>query len=408
MLRYRILAVVIAAAARVGATHVVAAQERPATAVFVSVAAGEYHSCGLTRDGAAYCWGLNMHGELGAASTDQCSVGRQKVPCARRPIAVTGELRFTAVAVGSFHTCGLTAQGEAYCWGENAAGQLGSGDTVHTSTTPLPVAGGKHFTMLTGGSRQTCALESGGAAYCWGLNDLGQLGSDSTPDFCPTPTGRVPCRWTPVAVAGGETYKSISAGLEHICALSENEAAYCWGRGYERQPTAIPGGYTFVAISAGGEYRRGCGLTTSGIPYCWGLFIIAPRVAWPVVNPRRGGSWTTSADTTAWRFASVNMGADHFCGVTMSGVAYCWGANDEGQLGVGDLLNEPLSIDPLAVAGNLKFSMVSGGFSHTCGVTTDGLIYCWGENNVGQLGDGSTDSRNKPSAIAWWSGAATP
>lgn len=125
-------------------------------------------------------------------------------------------------------------------------------------------------------------------------------------------------------------------------------------------------------------------------------------------DPHRGGSWRDDADTTAWRFASVSMGADHLCGVTTSGAAYCWGANDYGQLGVGGLLRRPLSIEPVPVAGDLTFSMVSGGFSHTCGVTTDGLVYCWGENNVGQLGDGSTDGHNKPSPIAWRSGAATP
>lgn len=397
MLRLRPgLAALVAGAALCNSARA-AAQESPPPAAFASVTAAEYHSCGLTTDGVAYCWGLNVRGELGAESVEQCSWQERQVPCSRRPVAVGGGLRFTALALGALHTCGLTSEGQVYCWGENLAGQLGR-DSALKSTTPLPVAEGLRFVSLSAGGLHTCGLTATGIAYCWGRNEVGQLGSDSAADICPGARTRVPCHRTPLPVAGMVTYKSLSAGQYHTCALLTNGTAHCWGREFTRKPGSIPGGYAFVAISAGGA--RACGLTTDGTPYCWGSFLIGPGVLATQANPTRGGTWPADADTTAWRLVSVSTGQDHICGVTGSGVAYCWGANTFGQLGAGGgLFKKGGSREPVRVAGDLKFAVVSAGFSHTCGVATDGRTLCWGGNSVGQLGDGTTDGHNEPTPI---------
>lgn len=128
-----------------------------------AVAAGSGHTCALDTTGAAYCWGRASSGELGTGVVDAFAPG---------PRRVSGGLTFTALAAGDRHTCGLTAEGAAYCWGENQTGQLGRGDTTST-TAPVRVAGGHHFTRITAGWLHNCALDEGGEAYCWGLHAPG-------------------------------------------------------------------------------------------------------------------------------------------------------------------------------------------------------------------------------------------
>ena len=133
---------------------------------FLSVAAGLRYTCGVTSGGSAYCWGYDWEGQLGDSADFTWS---------RRPVAVAGGISFSSVVVDSWHTCGLGRSGAAYCWGENVAGELGDSSTTR-ALTPVAVSGDLAFTSLTAGSSHTCGATSGGAAYCWGANPLGQLG----------------------------------------------------------------------------------------------------------------------------------------------------------------------------------------------------------------------------------------
>ena len=163
------------------------ATDRPAPVVvrgslaFVALASGSYHSCGLTSDGTAYCWGRNDGGQLGVASSgpDVCPgvLPRSAIPsaCSIVPVPVSGGLRFNVLAGGGAHTCGLTTDGTAYCWGANPDGELGTGNTQPTAT-PVAVAGGLTFASLAAGERHTCGITLAGVAYCWGLNASGELG----------------------------------------------------------------------------------------------------------------------------------------------------------------------------------------------------------------------------------------
>src|SRR5439155_1088736 len=175
---------------------------------FSALAPGSYQTCGLTGAGAAYCWGWNSYGQLGTGSTNFA------IPS---PMAVAGGQSFNALANGGVHTCGLTGAGAAYCWGDNSVGQLGSGLTT-SSATPVAVAGGLSFGALPAGFGHTCGLTSSGAAYCWGANGAGQLGDGST-----TPSS------SPVAVAGGFSFSDLAAGNLHTCGLTSSGTAYCWG-----------------------------------------------------------------------------------------------------------------------------------------------------------------------------------
>lgn len=149
---------------------------------FASISTGLRHACGLTVDGAAYCWGVGL--PLG---TQGSSV----------PTEVAGGLRFKSVEAAIMHTCGLTVAGQAYCWGENTLGQLGVDAITRGSAVPVAVSGGLVFTSLAAGGSHTCAITAGGDAYCWGLNSNGQLGDGSPASSAPMND----IRWTPTRVA---------------------------------------------------------------------------------------------------------------------------------------------------------------------------------------------------------------
>src|SRR5207247_353952 len=136
------------------------------------------------------------------------------------PVAIPGGLSFIALASGNAHACAVTTSGAAYCWGFGGDGQFGNGSTTDSADSPIPVAvsGGLSFTALAGGDGHTCGLTTSGAAYCWGSNNDGQLGTGSTTESS-----------MPVAVSGGLTFNALDAGMQHTCGLAKSGAAYCWG-----------------------------------------------------------------------------------------------------------------------------------------------------------------------------------
>src|SRR5436309_2996341 len=188
--------------------------------VFAQVSAGVTHTCGVTTSGAAYCWGSNNSGQLGAPESNQCEIGYYGgVPCSTSPVAVVGGRTFATVSAGNgYHTCGVTTGGAAYCWGDNTWGQLGDGSTTG-SGTPVLVSGGLSFAVVSAGGNYTCGLTTSGGPYCWGSNFNGQLGTGvfSGPNLLPT------------AVSGGLTFAAVSAGGAHTCGRTAAGTVYCWG-----------------------------------------------------------------------------------------------------------------------------------------------------------------------------------
>jgi alpha-tubulin suppressor-like RCC1 family protein len=179
---------------------------------FASMTAAWEHTCGLTSAGAAWCWGSNWEGELGDNTTTE----------RHTPVAVQqGGVTFTSIAAGSYHTCGLTGAGAAWCWGYNASGRLGDNSTSDRHTPVAVQQGGVTFTSITAGRHGSCGLTSAGAAWCWGDNAYGQLGDNTTTD-----------RHTPVAVGGGLSWSTItsSPSSDITCAVKlSTQLIYCWG-----------------------------------------------------------------------------------------------------------------------------------------------------------------------------------
>jgi Tol biopolymer transport system component len=352
---------------------------------FLSVSTGT-HTCGETH-GVAYCWGYPQYGVLGDGGTSPHAT----------PAPVAGGRHFFEITTGAQHSCGVMVGGAAYCWGHNIQGALGDGTTTDR-TTPVAVSGGLSFLSVSGGAGFTCAKTSGGQAYCWGDNLLGQLGTGSNagPQGCEF--GR-PCSRDPVAVAGGLTFISVSAGAAHACAVTTGFLAYCWGDNTagalgdgtttsRAAPVAVAGGLHFYAVSAG--YQSTCGLTTGSVVYCWGDNSLGQL-----------GDGTTTSRTTpapvsgALSFIAVSIRYQSACGVLTTRAVYCWGDNAHGQLGDGTTTSRTTPV-AVAVASGLSFNGVDAHGDTSCGATSSGLVYCWGDNFAGQLGNGTMTASSTP------------
>jgi alpha-tubulin suppressor-like RCC1 family protein len=343
---------------------------------FVTVSAGYFHTCGLVAGGAAYCWGDNSSGQLGAPAFSSSTA----------PAPVTGALTFGSVGTGRTHTCGVTTGGAAYCWGSNDRDQLGSAGGPSQSGLPVVVSGGLTFASATAGYAHSCGVTTSGAGYCWGDNSAGALGNGGEIDSN-----------VPTSVSGGRTFATVSPGRYFTCGLTTGGAGYCWGEGVSGQigdgplgnrnvPAAVSGQLSFSTLIAGGFHT--CGLTNSGLAYCWGLNQYGELGNGTSINTTIPGP--VSGGLT---FTMLTVGNRHNCGLTAAGVAYCWGDNSNGALGNG---NTTGGLTPVAVAGGLTFTSISAGRFHTCGLATGSVLYCWGYNTSGQLGDGTRVTRLVP------------
>jgi alpha-tubulin suppressor-like RCC1 family protein len=323
---------------------------------FGSLAAGNNHVCGIATDGAAWCWGHDDFGQLGA-SAGRCN-GNVPVHCSSVPKAVGGGLAFDSIVLAAYATCAIARGGMAWCWGWNDHGQLGIGSAIGgVDTVPTPVSGGQLFRAISLDINHACGVTSGGAAWCWGSNDFGQLAADTlqTPR-CGSGVGFY-CAISPVAAASGLAVFSVSAGSTHTCALAPGGAAYCWGSNEY--------GVLGDASAAGGR------------------------------SPVR----VTGGNV----FVQVSSGADHTCAVDAASEAWCWGLDTFGQIGGTATSACPAfgsaqmcAMQPTAVPGAPPLVAVSAGSGHTCGLTSDGAIWCWGRGLEGQLGQGNGASSAAP------------
>lgn len=352
--------------------------------IFTMVAPGERHTCARATNNAIYCWGRNAFGQLGIGTKSATTPSLV-------PVKVLGGLSFKAVHSGGNHSCGITQDDRAFCWGAGGEGQLGN---FAGTDSPVPVEiVNQKWATLGLEEDASCGITLQGVTMCWGENNRGQLGD-----------GTVLPKLGPTLVSGNHTFTSLGrfGGNEddHKCAIETNGSLWCWGEnqfgeigdgtsGIDRLiPTLVGNGYKF---SAQGD-RASCAITVTGIAQCWGEnttgrigdgTVVSKSVPTPV--------------TTTQTFVAIGVGQLHVCAMNADGVAFCWGSNVKGLLGDGTTAN---SLVPVAVAGGNVFSDVRTGESHSCGVRRDGKILCWGNNQDGRLGDNSLTDRSVPTLIA--------
>jgi len=350
---------------------------------YAGIAAGFLHTCALDREGAAWCWGGNDYDQLGAQTPSSVECGGRR--CSTTPVAVSGDLRFTTLASGWVANCGIGRDGGTYCWGGGAydsRGYLGDGQ-LRLSAAPVLVRADSQFVSVTLGDGHTCALTRSGVAYCWGQNDLGQVGDGTRTD-----------RAVPVRVSGTLTFKQLSAGAYHACGITVDDDAVCWGDNRWGQlgaadvpynaldaasahPLSVAGSHKFLQITAGWEHT--CAVATSGVAYCWGRNEDARQLGDSSPITHRG---TPAPVATDLRFTTLAAGPLATCGHTGSGETYCWGANYYGGLGNGE--RSQTGVDhPVRTLGG-PFSEIAMGQGHTCGLGMDALVHCWGDRSAGQ------------------------
>jgi alpha-tubulin suppressor-like RCC1 family protein len=378
------------------------------------VAAGDL-ACGVTAASGAVCWGNNEFGQSGTGLTAQSlSI----------PTQVAGGITWKSLAASANHVCGLDAGGDVYCWGLNAVGQLGLGNESAPVRTPTRVVGGKKFVSVSAGgsrwfgirdidltdSQQTCALTLEGAAYCWGL-----AGSFAT-------TGETSSN-TPRPVATGVRFASISVGYGYVCGVSIDRRGYCWGSNdlgqlgrardpFDRGPKLVEGGLRFEQISAGGVHT--CGLTTDKTAYCWGANDALQLGGQSTEQCNYRGQVVQCqthpvAVSGGYKFNSISAGAwplnlffaglvSHSCGITIAEDVVCWGWNGAAQVRAyrDDETASQFRGPTVAELAGIKFRAVATNAGSSCAVTVAGLGYCWGVLSPHSVfGPGSFDERFK-------------
>ncbi|WP_177428652.1 RCC1 domain-containing protein, partial [Candidatus Venteria ishoeyi] len=442
----------------------------------VGLSAGHNHTCAILSNGSVKCWGNNNGWMLG----DENSINESKQTS---PVSVTGLAdTVSIIAAGRGHTCALLTNGTMQCWGSNGAGQLGNG-SHDAELTPTTVPGLSSITRLSAAQDYTCALLSSGGVKCWGANDVEQVGMG---------TGSITNQTTPVSVANLSSVSELYSSYYHTCALLNTATAKCWGANWSGQlgndstqnsdsPVNVSNLNNITELTAGGGHS--CALLSDGTVKCWGdnqfgqlgdgsnaehhvpvqinfgpppsgniPDMLSPengsQLSWghadfvwqaddfsvdawrlyvgtsqgsgnlfdsrelsaattsltvnnlPIDSStlfvrlfnKQGNSWEhkdftyISAGRTALQ-GKLATGAFHTCTI-QDELVKCWGQNDQGQLGDGT--GQDNTVPTLVAALSGEVSHVVAGYGHSCALLASGPVKCWGDNAYGQLGNGST------------------
>ena len=309
----------------------------------------------------------------------------------RTPAQYSWEIIFwDQIGAGVDHTCGIRTNGTLWCWGRNDLGQLGDG-TTGDKKNPTQVGALNTWTKVDGGGNHTCARKGDGTLWCWGYNSSGQLGDGTTAAY----------KVTPSQVFGAlTTWAGVNTGAYHTCARKTNGTLWCWGDNYygqlgdgftadKKNPTQVGALNTWVEINAG--FYHTCSRKTDNTLWCWGYNSsgqLGDGFTADKKNPTQVGALNT--------WAEVNGGGNHTCSRKTDNTLWCWGYNSSGQLGDGTNGNKNA---PTQVGALNTWAEVDAGGNHTCSRKTEGSLWCWGDNIYGQLGDGTNANKNVPTQV---------
>jgi alpha-tubulin suppressor-like RCC1 family protein len=366
----------------------------------VAISLGRYHSCAVIENGSLLCWGWNDDGQLGngdmihptPTQTSSLGTGRTAVQ----------------ISSGNYHTCTLLDNDTVSCWGSNSIGQLGNGGTFDKSTPTLSGSVGTVLTAseVSSGGSHTCAILDNGSISCWGWNDDGQLGNGGTTNLT-TPT-------LTSSLGSGRTAVAISSGESHTCAILDNGEVSCWGSNSNGQlgnggntnqtsPTltnSLGTGRTAVAISSGGWHT--CAILDNGAVSCWG------RGDFGQIGNGYNFNTTTPTPTNSLGISNgiynkaigISSGLWHTCVALDNGESKCWGHGGYGQLGNGATTDSYQPTITLSLGTGRTVENISVGPAHTCALLDDGSVSCWGYGQYGQIGNGATIDTSSPTQVS--------
>ncbi|MDF1654214.1 MAG: hypothetical protein P1U34_03795 [Coxiellaceae bacterium] len=344
----------------------------------------------IQKPGTGVCWGSNNFGQLG----DLTNTNRNQ------PTVINNLPETQQIVTGHHHACALLTNGSVMCWGDNTYGQLGTPDNS-SSKLPIYVPTFKTKTNvvnLTAGADHTCALLNSGKVKCWGKNTSGQLGNGSTVNS-----------YDPVDAHNLEgTVTALTSGSNHTCALLKNGQMQCWGSNEHGQlgdstftnrlqPTAVSdlSNDTQYVVSINAGQETSCALLSDGAMKCWGKNgdgqVGIGHTSNAEVKPQQVLGLTSGV-------AAISVGGAHTCAMLQNGSEDCWGLNNKGQLGIGTTDVRKASPQPVIALGNDVVSITTGKLN-SCAMLADGTARCWGKNVDGQLGNGTLNDSSLPKAV---------
>ena len=364
-------------------------------------------TCGATTTAGEVCWGENRYGQTGTRVAAEVVFVPTPVPAA---------VTWRSIGGAWNHACGVDTLFDLYCWGLNNVGQLGMGTFSDPVLPSRKVESEKKFVAVSAAgpelqasvdeetfkSQLTCALTRDGEAYCWGFTGSVQRSGEG-PSNIPKP------------VARGIQFASISVGNAYVCGVARDRRGYCWGNNdlgqlgretsaFDRSVGEIAGNLRFESISAGGLHA--CGITTDAAAYCWGAnetlqlgastistcnFRGAPRKCSKTPVAVGGGFRFTSVVASSWGSTTATTSfvpqyREHTCGLTIDQRIVCWGTNDAERIVSRIDVNDPFELPPTLLPFGEKFLTVAVGEAHTCAVLVGGQVWCWGDWVRGQRG----------------------
>lgn len=361
-------------------------------AIYVQADVSEQHTCAVVSDGSLRCWGSNYWGQLGL---DGQGIRPAPTPVPKQQFVLS-------VATGWGHTCALHRDGQVDCWGTDANGDVGCPNPLMLTSpqkcTPLDPSLGA--VEIAAGGEHSCARLGSGKIKCWGLNAFGEIGNGTLP----TPGTVDSNAYTPVDVSDITDARHIASGVWYVCAVLSSGALECWGdngagnlgtgdrtgHAFPTPVVGIDGGLSGYAVAVAGTGEHTCVLLGDGSIRCFGSNTdgqLGDNTTIDSLSPIPAQSPMTAT--------ALAVGGQLSCTLTSAGIIQCWGRNNYGQLGDGSNVASQAPVTVLLpFAAN--FSTLVSKYYHSCALSTDGRLWCWGDNRYGQLGNGTVGGGNIP------------
>jgi alpha-tubulin suppressor-like RCC1 family protein/type II secretory pathway pseudopilin PulG len=389
-------------------------------------------TCGIKSDDTLWCWGENVYGQVGDGTivnktvptqvsgggtwkqqslyTTSCGiksdntlwcwgynnygrVGDGTTVNKTIPTQVSGAGTWKSIYGAGLVLCGIKMDDTLWCWGYNASGQVGDGTTVHKNV-PTQVSGGGMWKNIYNNNNSVCGIKLDDTLWCWGQNMWGQVGIGTSIN-----------KTAPTQVNGGGTWKGVVWSLTWMCGIKSDDTLWCWGSNGSGEagvgtttlkitaPTQISGGGTWKGVYLG--KASSCGIKMDDTLWCWGFNFYGSVGDGTSVDKTAP---TRVSGNGAWKSVILSTTDDRICSIKNDDTLWCWGNNSINQVGDGTLVNRTV---PTQVSGNGTWKSAYVRYDSTCGIKTDDTLWCWGISGYGQAGNGMTLSASVPIPVAW-------